>query len=332
MNKYIIRIGVMNIMAFVLLATDIYADQPYIGEYTGHYMADRVITLPAKASVISEGFGSYRVLIQALSERADEKDLVIDLYGVEEDDKLIMLGRSHGRQWKGTIEAGKLKTTAGYYGMSFELDKSTLKSPKEGLKPPMGAIVLFDGTNFDQWETRGRDKTVKWKILEDGAMEVTPGTGSIQTKQAFTDVQVHLEFRLPPEPTYFGQKRANSGVFFNGYTYEVQILDSFGLIASAGDCGSLYDLVRPVVNACFPPLVWQTYDITFHAPVIKNDRVEKLPRITVVQNGVTIHDNVDISAPTVRHTNPHAASGPIVLQDHSNKIQFRNIWVKVLKE
>jgi hypothetical protein len=100
--------------------------------------------------------------------------------------------------------------------------------------------------------------------------------------------------------------------------YEVQVLDSFGIFQTSGDCGGLYNVARATVNACLPPETWQTYDISFRAA--RMDKKE-LPRITVWHNGKRIHNNVAIPK------RKHQTKGPIQLQDHKHNIEFRNIWL-----
>jgi hypothetical protein len=100
------------------------------------------------------------------------------------------------------------------------------------------------------------------------------------------------------------------------------VLDSFGIVHTSGDCGGIYNVARSKVNACLPPETWQTYDISFHAARMdENGKVKEQPRITVVHNGVKIHDNLEI------RRNRHRTEGPIQLQDHQHNIQFRNIWL-----
>jgi hypothetical protein len=160
-----------------------------------------------------------------------------------------------------------------------------------------------------------------WLALDNGSMQIFKGKGSNRTKQQFSDVkQLHVEFKLPLEPKGRGQGRANSGVYLLD-AYEVQILDSFGIVQTSGDCGGLYNVARPMVNACLPPETWQTYDISFRAARMDGRRVIELPRITVWHNGVKIHDNVEIPK------NRHRTKGPLQLQDHKHNIEFRNIWL-----
>lgn len=127
----------------------------------------------------------------------------------------------------------------------------------------------------------------------------------------------------------FGQARANSGVIINNI-YEIQVLDSFGLVPAMGDCGSIYDQTRPLVNASLPPEQWQTYDITFRAPRMTPDGSVTKERVTVDLNGVRIHTNVPIEGATAGHPPgkppKNAATGPLHLQDHGNRVRYRNVW------
>ena len=211
------------------------------------------------------------------------------------------------------------------FGRSFADDpKPTDKTL--GLKPPEGATVLLGGS-LDAW-TKGDGKTpAEWPISEGAA---TVGKGNIQTKEKFGDFQMHLEFNVPYMPNAKGQARGNSGVYLQG-NYELQVLDSYGLKLQSNDCGAIYQQIIPAVNACKPPLQWQTYDITFHAAKREGDKVVKKARLTVVQNGLTIIDDKEIS-PTPGGVGgiKEGDSGPIMLQDHGNAVQYRNIWIKPL--
>ena len=75
-------------------------------------------------------------------------------------------------------------------------------TPGIGTAPPSDAIILFDGTDFSNWES-ARGGEVKWK-LEDGAMTAQKGAGDIQTKQSFGDCQLHIEWRTPAEIVFSG--------------------------------------------------------------------------------------------------------------------------------
>jgi hypothetical protein len=198
--------------------------------------------------------------------------------------------------------------------------------------PPSDAIVLFDGKNLSQWESaKGGD--AKWKV-EDGIATVN-GTGSIQTKQAFGDCQLHVEWATPAEVKGEGQGRGNSGVYIQG-RYEVQVLDSYNnKTYFHGQAGSIYKQHAPLVNVCRKPGEWQVYDIIFHAPRFDAEgKLTKAATVTVLQNGVLVQDHTEILGTSSHAGAPkytaHALKQPLTLQDHNNPVRFRNIWIREL--
>ncbi len=198
---------------------------------------------------------------------------------------------------------------------------------------PSDAIVLFNGSTATAWQhANGED--AKWTIA-DNALTVKGGSGNIQTKQKFGDCQLHIEWRTPAEVKGEGQGRGNSGIFLMG-RYELQILDSYNnKTYPNGQAGSIYKQHIPLVNACKAPGEWQTYDIIFTAPRFSdNGTVLEPARITVIQNGVLIQNNVTIWGSSQYIGLPayekHAAKESIVLQDHGNPTSFRNIWIREL--
>ena len=199
---------------------------------------------------------------------------------------------------------------------------------------PEGATVLFDGKGVSKWAKRGGGD-VKWRLLDGGVMEGVKGHGDIVSKEQFsTALKLHVEFRVPYEPAGAGQGRGNSGVYLQG-RYEVQILDSYGLKPGKNDCGAIYEVAAPSVNACKAPTVWQSYDIDFTPPVFdgKSGTKAKPAVMTVLHNGVKIHDAVLVTSDNTRSgMGGHPSSpGPILLQDHGHPVQFRNVWVVVAK-
>ena len=159
-------------------------------------------------------------------------------------------------------------------------------------------------------------------------MEVKAGSGNIVTKDKFEDFKLHIEFRTPFMPETRGQSRGNSGVYLQG-RYEIQVLDSYGLEGLDNECGGIYQVGAPLVNMCRPPTQWQTYDITFQAPR-RGPGGEKQEDavVTVVHNGVTIHDRLALPKPTGGALDDSIFEpGCIYLQDHGNPVQFRNIWL-----
>lgn len=206
-------------------------------------------------------------------------------------------------------------------------------TPGDGTAPPSDAIILFDGTNLDNWTNMDGDPA-RWDIA-DGAMTVKPGTGSIRTKQGFGDVQLHIEWRTPDVVKGEGQGRGNSGVFLMG-KYEVQVLDNYeNKTYPNGQAASIYKQTIPLVNACRKPGEWQTYDIIFTAPRFnEKGRVTHPARITVIHNGVLVQNNTEIWGVTefigLPSYKQHSMKEPLILQDHNDLVSFRNIWIREL--
>ena len=205
-------------------------------------------------------------------------------------------------------------------------------TPGMGTLPPSDAIVLFDGSNLGEWQSR--DGSAAMWTVQNGIMTVASGTGDIQTRRVFEDVQLHIEWRTPVEVSGDSQGRGNSGVFLQNQ-YEVQILDSYeNRTYSNGQAGSIYKQHIPLVNASHGPGQWQEYDIFFLAPVFSDAGALIRPAsVTVVHNGVLIQNHVELDGPTVYtglpKYEPHGPL-PVKLQDHGNPTSFRNIWIREL--
>jgi hypothetical protein len=195
-----------------------------------------------------------------------------------------------------------------------------------GAEPPEGAVILFGGEKLGGWVKLDGKTAANWPV-SDGFFTV--GKGNIVSEKRFGNFRLHLEFNVPYMPTARGQGRGNSGVFLGGM-YELQVLDSYGLKLQDNDCGAIYKQIVPAVNACKPPLQWQTYDVTFHKALVDQGRVIKKARVTVYQNGVKTIDNAEISITPGGIDLNEGQDGPIVLQDHGNKVEYRNIWIKSL--
>ena len=197
---------------------------------------------------------------------------------------------------------------------------------------PSDAIVLFDGTDLDEWRGNGSSKP-GWKIAE-GYMEVVKGQGNIWTKRNFNDFQLHLEWAAPAVIEGEGQGRGNSGVIIQD-RYEVQILDSYNnRTYSNGQAGSIYKQYPPLVNAMNKPGEWNTYDIVYTAPRFKENGSLFSPAVvTVIHNGIVVQNSAVIKGTAKNSGLPvyeKHGPAPIQLQNHTNPVRFRNIWIREL--
>lgn len=205
-------------------------------------------------------------------------------------------------------------------------------TPGERGAPPSDAIVLFDGHDLSAWRANAGEPG--W-VVEDGIVTVKPGSGNIETRQPFGDVQLHIEWRTPGVVESEGQGRGNSGVFLMGL-YEVQVLDSFqNRTYSNGQAASIYKQHIPLVNASRGPGEWQAYDIVFKAPLFSSEGFLQRPAfLTVFHNGVLVQNHVELGGPTVYagqpQYQPHSPKLPLMLQEHNNPTSFRNIWIREL--
>lgn len=274
------------------------------GEYAGK-LGDNQIGI----QVIARGDGKFEaVLLQGgLPGAGGDESEKVKLTGSTTDG----VTRLQGGGYEAAIVDGHLAIN--HAQTRGNLKKVDRTSPTMGLKPPAGAIVLFDGSSVDAWNPG--------KMAEDGLM----GVGT-RTKEKFDSFTLHLEFRTPFMPYATGQARGNSGMYLQDQ-YECQILDSFGLEGKDNECGGIYQNAKPLVNMCFPPLAWQTYDVEFTgAKFDAEGKVTAPARCTIKHNGVVIHDDLAL-APTPGGGQKDQKPGALYLQDHGDPVRFRNIWI-----
>jgi len=293
-------------------------DFAFQGEYQGTISSDEGdITLGLQ--LIAEGNGKFRAVPYLGGLPGDgwngEEPMTIPTLGELKDGKVVI----EDALGKGVFKDGvALIYPPGAADPIGTLKKKRRESPTLGKKPPQGAVVLYGGPkDVNQWE--------KGKASEDGLL-----MQGVTSKKTFGDHTLHVEFRLPYQPTARGQGRGNSGLYLQG-RYEVQMLDSFGLKGLQNECGGIYSVAAPKLNMCFPPLSWQTYDVEYTAA--RYDDSGKLtanPRVTVRHNGVVIHNDQELPGERNTTAAPLKAGpepGPVYLQNHGNPVRYRNIWV-----
>jgi hypothetical protein len=212
--------------------------------------------------------------------------------------------------------------------------KPPVVKPGNGTKAPSDAIVLFDGTNLNEFLSLKDSSAAKWTLNRDSSMTVAPGTGDIFTKRSFGDCQLHVEFSTPPVVKGEAQLRGNSGVFLQ-QRYEVQVLDCYeNGTYSNGQTASIYKQSIPLANVCRKPGEWQTYDIIYTAPRFNKDGIRTAAGyVTVLHNGVLVQNHTEIKGTTEYIGLPkNMAHGdaPLQLQDHGDLVRYRNIWIRPL--
>ncbi len=203
-------------------------------------------------------------------------------------------------------------------------------------------ITLFDGTTFDDWRGYLKDTMPAEWTIEDGTMAFTPGKEggkNIITKEKYTNFILSLEWKI--------SEGGNSGIFWSVHedpayseAYqtgpEIQVLDNERHPDAKANpkyhqAGALYDMVQPMHDVCKPAGEWNEC-------ILKIDHVRN-------EGSVTLNGTVIVEFPV--HGEAWDAlvanskfkdwegfgkyqTGHIGLQDHSDKVWFRNIKIKKL--
>ncbi len=332
-TRFAFACGVLTLAATMALgaaakkSSEMTEPGPFLGEYEGTFTPAGGAAAKASAKVFGQPGDVYKVVLILPSDKEGEVGMVYTIAGKADGEKLLISGKASDMEFTGAIEKQQLVAEAkGEKGGKFDLKFTVRKSPTEGQKPPKDALVLLafeegKAPAMDAWDNK------TW-VAEANESCIHKGKGDIKTVQKFADVQLHVEFMTPYMPDATGQARGNSGVYLQD-RYEVQVLDSLGLVPQKNDCGALYNVAAPKGMAALPPLRWQTYDITFVAPKLENGKVVKTGNITVLHNGILILDKQELP---VQPANPAGARGVVdvgvlKLQDHGNTVKFRNIWL-----
>jgi len=296
------------------------------GEFEGSIQPSRFGSQTFGMQVIAMGGGRFqgRMLVGGLPGAGWNGFAQIRLTGEREGRKLTLLGGSYAVSLMGIAKTATVRFKEG--GLSIgQLNRVRRTSPTLGAPLPYGGNMLFEGGEESEFDPA---LWTKANLTEEGYLKA-----GAETYYGYRDFRLHVEFRTPFMPNARGQARGNSGIYLNG-RHEIQILDSFGLVGGEDDCGAIYRNKRPDINMTLPPLTWQTFDINYTAPVF-NAKGKKTDNavVTVLHNGVSIHDEVEIDGQTGLHApeeSDHLMA--LKLQNHGNPVVFRNVWIAPLHE
>jgi len=206
---------------------------------------------------------------------------------------------------------------------------------------PRGAdLLLASGTGLKNWQLRPEKvpwmdayvpEKLQWTIDEEsGVATPLPKAGSMDSKKNYGKQRIHVEFRTPPMAEgERAEASGNSGIYMQG-RYELQICNSFGLDPADNLCGGIYKRRAPDVNAAKKPGEWQTYDVVFTPAQYEGDKKTASARLSAKLNGQWIHRDVEVEGSTGSGDKELPTPGPLRLQEHQHKVQFRNVWVSDL--
>lgn len=204
---------------------------------------------------------------------------------------------------------------------------------------PSDATVLFDGTvaSLANWkhEKPEAKRQSEW-FVEDGELVCAPRAGNLLSREVFGDCQLHVEWCSPEQSNKTGQARSNSGVFLMGMV-EVQVLDNYQNSTYAdGTAGAVYGVMPPAANALRSGGQWQSYDIIYRRPIVRDGQVLDAGSLTVLCNGVVVQDSTPLEGgggykKRMFLNRIFPERGSIKLQDHGDPVRFRNIWVRPLR-
>jgi hypothetical protein len=212
---------------------------------------------------------------------------------------------------------------------------------------PLNDLSAFT-TKSDNWKIVGNASA---DISKENVLITTPGKGVLACTHEkgkygnqyelisnfkHGDLDIELDFMLT--------KGSNSGIYLQG-NYEVQLFDSWGKkSAKYNDNGGIYERwndskpegekgyegYAPRFNVAKAPGLWQNIKISYQAPRFdaNGKKVSNAVFLSIILNGVTIHENVEVSGPTRGSlTADDVAMGPIRIQGDHGSLAIKNIVI-----
>lgn len=202
-----------------------------------------------------------------------------------------------------------------------------------------GWVLLFDGTSTQGWKGYNQDAVPAAWVVEDGTLsldtaQLETGGGDIMTAGTYENYELRLEWKISPN--------GNSGIIYNVVegehpnTYntglEMQVLDNEGHPDGKIEkhrTGDLYDLVKSSEEPVKPVGEWNQIRLVQKDGVIEH----WVNGVKVVEADTNTPEWAELIAGSKFSEMPDFAKSPgghIALQDHGNKVWYRNIKIKEL--
>jgi len=201
-----------------------------------------------------------------------------------------------------------------------------------------GWTSLFDGKSISEWRGFKEEMSAKWEI-NNGLLHFNPDGkgrgGDIISKQEFENFELSLEWKI--------EECGNSGIFFNivesdqfDRTYhsgpEMQVLDNEchpDAKIKTHRAGDLYDMIETSIVNVKPAMQWnqvQIHSNNGHYMFYQNG--EKVVEFTMH----TPEWDAMIAKSKFKSLKGFgkAKRGHLGLQDHGNKVWFRNIKIRTI--
>jgi hypothetical protein len=212
--------------------------------------------------------------------------------------------------WDLTEQGGKL-TGSQKRGDQSDTTIAGVRAPELNRPTPKGWTKpepLFNGKDLTGWEPVNNPSNSHWVVKNGELLNEAKGS-NIRTTKTFNDFKLHIEVNCP--------EHCNSGIYLRG-RYEIQVGTEGGKLPSH-EMGAVYGYFAPAVDMPMGSGEWQKFDITLVGR-----------HVTVLRNGVKIHDNQELPGITGGALDSNEAEpGPIFLQgDHDGGMRYRNITIQ----